>query len=78
MTVDYVYFQTIDKKIVLPFSLEVPDNLKGFELQAYCFSKIIEKYNEIIGFTEEDAKYRDAYIQGRKETIAITMDEISW
>lgn len=78
MTVDYVYFQTIDKKIVLPFSLEVPDNLKGLELQAYCFSKIIEKYNEMLGFTEEDAQYRDAYIQGCKETVALTMDEISW
>ena len=32
----------------------------------------------MVGFTEEDAQYRDAYIQGCKETVALTMDEISW
>lgn len=82
MQIHYVDFKSIGKKYILPFTLEIDDeelkNYKGVELEAYWFSKLIEKYNEMLGFSETDAERRESYIKNNPEVVAITMHEISW
>ena len=42
------------------------------------FIKLIEKYNEMLGFDAVKAQERAEYLTNNKETTAFTSGEISW
>lgn len=85
MQIHYVDFKINgnNKRCVLPFTLEIDDDelskySKTIDREALMFIKLIEKYNEMLGFDEAKAQERAEYLTNNKETTAFTVDEISW
>lgn len=85
MQIHYVDFKMNgnNKRYVLPFTLEIDDDelskySKTIDREALMFIKLIEKYNEMLGFDEAKAQERAEYLANNKETTAFAVDEISW